>query len=573
MPSAAIWLDELGIPPREVCLDWAWQIQTQFANTRHSVAGEAAALHWQRIEVSDTGELLLPSDLQNYSPDARLQELLNWAQGEDSSTTRVDHFTVGKIDVEPELRKLIAKSVTGASSVTGSVRDSSQVLPRAQDENSSQDKTLQMAWVAKYSKPQKTHLRNQTRTAVSSLNSNSVNRVIVALKQRRVVASIVSVVLIAGCIFALSPGTGKINSSNPIELSRETEAIRGNNQVNNSSSELDESAALAVLPEIPQLGLSEPEVHDISQITMPSVSNALIGGLDRKALNSSASVGVSNGDASEEAMPKESEPSASHSAMESANASELAERDIMQELEVLTKSAANNEVVTDLEVSNTMVASTVSEPFMLQTSPMVQIHKLAAKIKVRPRQPVWQILLSVDDDFELTPEVSQDISDRQITTWLLADSDSKSPKVRLVIQVQAAPGRQTALRWRIFAGAEDLPDLMLPLDKEILHPLQDRLRIYSQVSQREADRVKQLATSAERDVRAALSKQRAFMESQSKLASRLSTIVAEAHLLDDLLRSQLTVYAKLRDGTGSDAPTLLRFGDLSTLEKHDEESK
>jgi hypothetical protein len=198
---------------------------------------------------------------------------------------------------------------------------------------------------------------------------------------------------------------------------------------------------------------------------------------------------------------------------------------------------------------------------------MVQVQKFAAKIKVRPRQPVWQILLSVDDEFELTPNEPQDVTDRQITTWILSNSDSKSPKVRLVIQAQAAPGRQTSLRWRIFAGAEDLADLMLPLDKEMLQPLQERLRIYSPMAQREAERLKQLASVADRDVRTALSKQRANLETQSKLASRLSTIVAEAQLLDDLLRSQLTLYANLRDGDGPDAPTLLQFGDLSELEK------
>ena len=245
----------------------------------------------------------------------------------------------------------------------------------------------------------------------------------------------------------------------------------------------------------------------------------------------------------------------------------------MQELHALTESVAKSPRESDMAVPDTEDSHTIAEPLMLRTSPMLQTQKLAAKIKVRPRRPVWQILLSVDDEFELTPNEPQTVTDRQITTWLLADSDDKDSHVRLVVQAQAAMGRQTALRWRIFGGAEDLPNLMLPLDKEILQPFQERLRTYSKMAQLEADRLRQLSSGAERDLRASLSKQRANLEAQLKLVSRLSTVVAKAQLLDDLLRSQLTVYAKLQDGTGSDAPTLLQFGDPRTAEKLDEASK
>jgi hypothetical protein len=310
----------------------------------------------------------------------------------------------------------------------------------------------------------------------------------------------------------------------------------------------------------------------------PNVSTAALAGLGnkglgKKGLGSSESEGAGNDkEPTDTKGSNSSEPSLSGE-METAIASELTERDVMHELETLTNSAANNAVETDMEVLGSEDSSAVSEPLLLRTSPMIQTQKLAAKIKVRPRQPVWQILLSADAEFELTPNELQNISDKQVTTWLLSDSDSNSPKVRLVIQAQAAPGRQTALRWRIFAGAEDLPDLMLPLDKEILQPLQERLRVYAPMVQRESDRLKQLANVAEREVRTALFKQRANMESQSKLASRLSTIVAEARLLDDLLRNQLTVYARLRDGADLNASPLLQFGDPSELEAKNEESK
>ena len=404
---------------------------------------------------------------------------------------------------------------------------------------------------------------------------------IIVITQRWQVATLTAIILIGGCLFAFNAGTdgSKKRTSKGVELADEAASglppgkeLRSENTSVRHTPEVDYNESLATITEMPQFGEIEPDIHDISPVTMPSVSSTDLVAQGNNKLGSSESVETENHKSVAERTPNDGAHLNSRGTTEVPLASDLTERDVMQELEVLTKSAANKAVESDFVVPDAEVSNAVSEPLMLHTSPMVQTQKVAARIKVRPRQPVWQILLSVDDEFDLTSNEWQSVSDRQITTWFLSDSDSQSPKVRLAIQAQAAPGRQTALRWRIFAGAEDLPDLMLPLDKEILHPLQDRLRIYSQVSQREADRLKQLASSAERDVRATLSKQRSSLESQSKFASRLSTIVAEAELLDDLLRSQVTVYAKLRDGAASDAPTLLQFGDPSEL-KLDEESK
>ena len=174
--------------------------------------------------------------------------------------------------------------------------------------------------------------------------------------------------------------------------------------------------------------------------SMIMISSAMLAGLDAEGPKSSESVGVGNDNVPTDTLPIEAQRSGSSP---TETAVELRERNVMQELETLTKTAASSSVESDLAVRDAENSSAISEPLMLHTSPMVQTQKLAAKIRLRPRQPVWQILLSVDDEFELTPKEPQDVTDRQITTWLLTDSDSKSPKVRLVLQAQAAPGRQT----------------------------------------------------------------------------------------------------------------------------------
>lgn len=557
MDSAAIWLEKLGIPPREVCLDWAWQIQAHFAGLSHSAGKDTATLSWQRIEVSDSGELVLPNDWRHYSPDDRLQELLSWAHGNRLSlngSNGSDSSVHSRDDLVSELRALTL-------GFAGLTEDSTKLG------TSSLTDTLQFA------SPQ-AHVDSmsmRSRSKVKLTNLNRSHRILVTLKQHWLVVSLAAVILCVGCFIALHSGTGKNRSAKSVELAGELASgaqqipeLRTDKSVIGIGPELDDSASLDTLTEMPQIGVIDPEFRGLAHINLPSVSSAGLAGNESNGLHRSEPLISENGNQTTEATQSDSK---------SSDSLELTERDVMHELQALTESGTHSPMESDMAVPDSEDSNTIAEPLTLRTSPMLQTQKLAAKIKVRPRRPVWQIELSVDDEFELVPKEPQSVTDRQVTTWFLADSDSKDSQVRLVIQAQAAIGRQTALRWRVFAGAEDLPNLMLPLDKAILQPFQERLRIYSQLAQGDADRLKQLASGAEKDLRAAFLKQRANLESQIKLASRLSTIVAEAQLLDDLLRSQVTLYAKLRDGDAPDAATLLQFGDLSKQLPHGEAAK
>ncbi|MDX1930391.1 MAG: hypothetical protein SFV81_27955 [Pirellulaceae bacterium] len=592
MVSAAIWLDQLGIPPREVCLDWAWQIESQFADARTTIRCETATLDWQRIEVSNTGELLMPPDFQNYSPTERLHELLSWAEGGEVSKAVSLPAHRDSEDLLKQLRGLtvgcITETAKDANANPVAMNETAHVLS-AQTKVEAEFGPSPNSLLSLQRSPSSRQLKKKP-SASNSLLTNQLSGV---LQQPKLIAVLACVGIACG-IFALNIGAHKdsasesIASSQPQEL-KNKELNTGKTREDETEQELDDASALATIPEMPTLEMSEPGVADIAPPTMPSISNSLIAGLDRTESRNLPDSSVAEGvgkEAELAVVPTDTEPSGIASATEASDASDLLNRDVMQELEGLTKSAASQALETDLELSgvsdgvmnldsvgsvpgqsNVGLANTgqedsgQAEPIMLRTSPMNQTHKLASKIKFRPRQPIWHIRLSVDDEFELTPREPQDVSDRQVTTWLLSDTDAKNPAVRLVIQVQGGPGRQTALRWRIFASAEDLPDLMLPLDKELLNPLQDRLRFYAQMSQREADRLRQLASVAERGLRATFQKQRVTLESQSKLASRLSTMVAEARLLDDLLRSQVTVHAKLLDGADKDGQPFLQFGE------------
>ena len=245
--------------------------------------------------------------------------------------------------------------------------------------------------------------------------------------------------------------------------------------------------------------------------------------------------------------------------------SEMLATDVMAELASTRNSAeglnSESEFVTSEETNGN-----ISEPLLINTTPAVQIQKLPAKLATRPRQPVWRMAIAVDDGFTVSPSEPQLLTERELATWIITSDDAQPPRTRLSVQVQMSSGRQAALKWQISAGTDDFPNLSLPLGEKILQPLQERLRQFTSMALQETERLKLLATSGvPSDLRTAISRQRASIEAEGKLASRLLTFVASAQQLDDWLHGHVAVFAELRDGTAPDATLVLRFGDLTDL--------
>ena len=68
MATAALWLEKLGTPPPDVCLDWSLQLQNRFNQTHHAIQGSSSTpLSWNDLEVSDTGLLSVTVDPEHYS--------------------------------------------------------------------------------------------------------------------------------------------------------------------------------------------------------------------------------------------------------------------------------------------------------------------------------------------------------------------------------------------------------------------------------------------------------------------------------------------------------------------------
>ncbi len=526
MATAALWLAELGTPPPDVCLDWSRQLRNHYdQHLASSLPHGVSYLAWENVQVSETGMLSVEPSCTHFSIDNLLAQLHSWCA--DGSASRGLEIARG---CEIETADKLASAVL--------------------------EFPIDKPFVRR--KPQ----------------ASAVPRWLTFLKGHRLAALAGCLVVATGlCWFALSATASKSPpaKSTRKEAPKEQMVASENGSLSFASDFVSAAdladlsiAELAPLPTLedvidnPAMAInapsSEPKGLDLAgTIRIGSPAGASSIDVDENAMESAVSDSVS-------IQTQYEGVAAGHAAAEA-----LKEGDVMRDMAELTKSAEEREVESQLNVQEAKGSDlkSVLEPLVIKTSPMVQTHTLPGTL-ARPREPVWSIAVAVDDEFQIEPKESQRVVGRQTATWLLSNADAKSPATKFVIQAQLAPGRQAGLRWRIAASAEDLPALALPVAKDSLRLLQQRLQSYIELTRNESQRLGLLSQTAEKEWRTLFSKQRAALEAQNKLASRIATIAAESQLLDDLLRSQLTLYVELFEGDKSDSP-LLRFGDPAQL--------
>ena len=517
MASATIWVSELGVPPREVCQDWTWQLRKHFESSRTTSETQLLpSLSWDDIEVSESGRLQFSVTADLYSIDELLDQLSAW--------------TASPEEIEPHPSK-------PASFARASIKRS------------------------------KVH---------------SSNMLFDLFRQHRIASVMVVVIALTGVsgLLIMLNSTPAVKVVEKADLSRpRTEAARSmaveKEQSDASGKPVsDEELSIANVP-------PPPTLDEVLGVQQSADGSDTIAGLNTLDLSGVIAVTTESNPSANSSIKTDSNQAAVTGPTASVSASDAPpsiaqsfvdtpaqEGDVMRDLAKLTEAAQANASESEL-APDEKGSKTIFEPLVLRTSPMVQTHLLPSKL-ARPREPVWSITLALDDDFQVVPREPQRISDQQTATWIISNAEvqgstAKSPVTAIVITAQVAPGRRAGLRWQIVVAASDLPNVMLPVGKEQLQLLQQRLQGYSESTRVQADRLKVIGSAAEKDMRAAISKQRASLESQSKLASRVVSVAAEAQLLDDLLRNQVTLYAELRDGEERDARLLLQFGDPENL--------
>ncbi len=549
MVTAASWLNELGAPPPVICQDWSHQLQKRGrSNSKHASHQVLAPLNWEDIEVSDTGLLSVREEASSYAADSLIEQLLEWSRPSTDISSSKAQFKSAC-----EVRAMVESSTASDTPVATlaevgtalAVTQSVAAIPAANQRRQVKGKRSSIALLLTHLKPHR-------------------------------VAALVAVGLVAfsmlGWLFLSSPSSKspstpalalKKSSKNSSEQSSAPERASAVAAHDSVSAEDLSIANMAPLPTINDvLGgqaansvpTIEPQRFDLSGV----ITSPLPPSSAREALETAAE-SQGGGGAIADAIATENSVDARGPSAPAAGS------DVMRDVAEMTASAEAGEKETELPAAKSEDAKSKSlhDPIVLRTSPMIQTYMLPGTL-ARPREPVWSITMAVDDEFKVQPREPQRLHGKQTLTWLLSNADAKSPVTKLVIQVQAAPGRQTGLRWRVAASAEDLPALALPVAKEPLQLLQRRVLNYVESTRAESARLSAVSQSAETDIRAMISKQRKALDAQNKLASRVATVASEAQLLDDFLRSQVTLYVELFDGEKANLP-LLQFGDPQQL--------
>jgi hypothetical protein len=482
-------VQKLGKPPREICLDWVWQIE-HLPNPSGIGSEKVPELSMSDLEVDATGQLQLRDHHSGrYSRLDLVEELRHWS------------VVPPKMLVEPLQKKL--------------------------------DEPIELAKSHEYANFEK-------RSVASRLKRPAFNKRRNGKLPKQVATAVTGVFLAVFVFFAWTGlsdrvasqggGAGLANATKQGQETAKPLAELKNQTLEDFS--LQPSAPKSVPETLEMLKTPEPDVG-VSEATDSTTSPW--SDLDSKLPNLLAADG--------KAPPSTMNEGAPGSESNQASVQAMSERDVMKEVADLAQDASKDAIETDIQQPQN--GSFPNEPIVIHTSPMVQVMKFASPLPNRSRQAMWKLELLVDDGFIVTPDEPQRLKDRQTVTWNIVMDDAELPATRLVIAVDI-PSRQTSLRWRMAATADDFPQLNLPLDTKLLQMLQDRMRFFAQQADRMIETIKQSSSSLPREMRFLAAKQRSDLEAQSKLAKRLLTIASGAALINDQLHGHVSVRAESR---------------------------
>jgi hypothetical protein len=568
MVTVGSLLEELGRPPRDVCLDWAWQVRGMFEDRTRQGSAATIPMTWYHLELSELGELkLCDGDVSNLSPDTILQQLVVWSTHELSGSKDEILNEVNSIDeVFGLLSELTLESPVQANSATTRIAETIR---------------------SKSVEPTETGQRKSTRPAQIRRHHGTWTDYVVANKRFLAITIVPTFVFVLLCAMWLmrkerketdvkvmgATTEGEFPSISTTEKNKDqlkNRSVRDSQQFDVKEEPPVERATLSlgILP-VPQVSNSVNEQQAIGRLAqpdgklLPPAVESFLGDIDGGRDSTLAADNVPK-----DAMDNSDNGDAIVQQTNNSPEEEAVGADVLTELTSVSRSATSMASESELEVAAPADEERLAEPLVILTTPAVQIQKLPSNLEQRPRKPVWRIALVVDDGFVVTPREIQSLMDRQTATWTITSEDAKPPRTSIVVQVQMSGGRQAALKWKIVATSEDLPNISIPLGDELLQPVQDRLRLLTQSATQETERLKQLAASGvPGDVRASLNKQRSQWEAQARLSARLLTFVASAQQVDDWLHNRIAVFAELRDGNEPHSPITVQFGDLQEWAK------
>lgn len=536
MASVESWLQKLGNPPQQICLDWAWQLtklqsEVQPLADLHPV--DTVALGWRDLELAADGTLKLITPGRRFDTTTLVQLLVHELERTDSATA-----------AEPLLLTPACDPRTVA-----------ELLPRL----------ASLTNAAPAFQPSKTKLTLATPPTVGQA-IGSVTRTKLTSKsgrpiptRTRVLAALAAGALLLAILWNWLQQTAGHQLASA-SLPQETDFSQSSVDQAAGTLQTHAESPAAYLQSLDNLISDENPTSATNDSQESSLGNVNLGTIMAR-YPSTASGAVSTQSASSQTPNTDTDADSSATANSAAEISIDVRTDLMQEVAELTTASEKQE--REIEVGEPTgpqpdaTDQIYHEPLLLSTWPMHQTQKLPSRLNPRPKQPVWHLALIVDEGFRVIPEEAQVITDRKTASWTVVSAEDQSPVTRMLIQVQL---RQSNLRWQIASSPEDWPQLLLPVDEQRLPAVQDRLRQFRQMGTVESARLKQSVSTAPRELKSSLSQQRSVLERQLEIAGRLLETVSDTLLLNDRLHGQVAVHAALYDSERPNAAKLLQFG-------------
>lgn len=571
MSTVQTLLNQFGSPPQEICLDWAWQLE-QLGQPSNSSASSTAPdperpavqLAWDDLTLDDQGRLTLlhPEGCAPWSTDNLFDQLYAWSTS--GAATELDEATRDRRQflteqtlklytaLEPEMVPLASHPADSTKFSAGPLSSTKALAPRG-------------------GKLVPATAPGSTIPAASSRSRWNLIRKLTAIKNfikpffpMRIVFPLCGLAL---CIWGIQHFQRDPPPSSTADSSPTSVVAHPSDTTASDNSEISPVETIDLQTLAGSLHDTGDTLHALPPKAPSDNSANVVQTLDQLASDvilsegSSASPTESSGLASEPATPL----AASRASLRQRSAAAPVpskETDVMSTLEATVRAAEAAQTEAELLATTAPHTEKTHPAILLNTFPMLQVQKLPSKLAVRAKHLGWTLRLEASDGFEIEPSVAQTIQGRDVASWTIREKDSPTPATLVRVDARQIGARGTSIRWRIAAGAEDLPQIALPLAGTYLDTLQATL---SQFDTRLRGHLDRLAASTRSgsipsELRGTLRAQQRYYEAQHELASRLLEVVAEANLIEGWMDGQLQVHAQCVDVSLPESPPLIQFG-------------
>lgn len=593
-------LDSVGIPPVEVCLDWAWQLlehQSLYAesasrlNSRDFAASDSVRhpshgfvsdgeirLCWSQWYMTDCGQLTLDATgnqcvlPQFESEDARkvsryVAQLLDWAGAE---------WPAGDDRLSPHVQQCIFRSLTRdfhgrVSKGIASVPEDQRSFPKMLNSPKlGATSTLVKQAPKRLRKKKSSHLKNSAIGLVLSVAFGGLLWLLLRPQQDS------SAGLSSSSMRTQhEPETNISGSQSDPSLDPSRIVLQTTASLPQIESEIMAGDATGLSPTAVPLVTRDTVAESLGRMLDDTQGVSASGRLDGQAPFSDGQALLSDNSTVEPSEPSEPGGLTTEVVSEATSEKGIDPDKLLADamLELGTGGIAEEPVVRELLVDSAAQQVKVIPAQLISTGSMMQVQRLPERFRVK--EPVWQLKLVASDEFSIQPSVPQRLFGKAVISWTMAPQEMKQREpgeiVKVYVQAQMS-GSKPDIRWKVAAASEELPWLVVPMDSDRLDwMLATTLNLQSQTTAAiEVLKTTSRSGGSSRQPGFAPLQQRKVLEQHLKALQSIERVLVDASLYVTWLGESIEVNGLLVDQVDPEQPiTILQLGDGASASRAD----